>query len=56
MLLICPTRQAEYFSRDDWTSGIALNGFAKLASTRGGFYALRVVRSHAERKKTDQDA
>jgi hypothetical protein len=28
--LICPTRPAEYFSREDWTTQITLNLFSKL--------------------------
>src|SRR5215471_2453651 len=37
MRLICPTRQAEYFSRDDWTSGITLNARTKFDFWRSRF-------------------
>jgi hypothetical protein len=37
--LICPTAQAEYFSRGDWTTQITLKSRAKLDFTRRGFCA-----------------
>jgi hypothetical protein len=37
MRLICPTRQAEYFSRADWTGGIALKALVKFDFWRSGF-------------------
>jgi hypothetical protein len=35
--LICPTAQAEYFSRWDWTTQITLNGLNKLRFARTRF-------------------
>jgi hypothetical protein len=37
MRLICPTPQAEYFSQQDWTRGIALKARVNLVFRRSGF-------------------
>jgi hypothetical protein len=46
---ICPTRQAEYFRREDWTGGIALKAREKFVFARSRFYVLQAVRTRDER-------
>jgi hypothetical protein len=36
IVLICPTDEAEYFPRGDWTGQITLKGFGKLVFWRKG--------------------
>jgi hypothetical protein len=39
IVLICPTGEAEYFSRGVWTGQITLKGFGKLVFWRNGIGA-----------------
>ena len=45
MALICPTAQAKYFSRQDWTTQISLNRLMKFAFWRMRFCLLEGARA-----------
>jgi len=50
--LICPTRQAKYFRKRDWTTQISLNRFSKLSFTRMRFLQPKDQASEAASRKT----